>query len=89
MTDVKDINKYVLDILSEEIKDTNLDFNAKIDLSSIQILKVLANIEKKFQIEVDDKYVFHGLFSSGEILSSYICNKLGISENEYWKESII
>ncbi|HEY9062637.1 MAG TPA: hypothetical protein VIO64_19385 [Pseudobacteroides sp.] len=88
MFQMKDVDAFILNLISNEAKISSLDFEDTVELSSIQILRVLAQIEKKFQVEIDDKYVFHGLFSSARVLSSYISNKLSLTDSKEWMESI-
>ncbi len=88
MFDIQYVKNRVLNIMAEEIKNEDLQLKDSIFLSSIQILKALAKVEKEFLVEVDDRYVFHGLFSSPKVLSSYICYELGLSDDEKWLEDI-
>jgi acyl carrier protein len=86
--DNREVNKTVLTILAGAARKPDLDFQERMDLSSIQILNVLSQVEKQFKIEIEDDYVFHGLFSSADILASYINYKLELSTDENWRRAI-
>ena len=86
--DNQEVKQTVLAILAGVMKKPGLDFSERTDLSSIQILNTLSQVEKQFQVEIEDEYVFHGLFSSAEVLTSYINYKLQLSSNDDWRCAI-
>ena len=85
---IEDVNSYILDTMVNQYNQKDLSFTDKLQLSSIQILKIVSSIEKKFGIEVEDEYIFHGLFGSCEALCSYICNMLDLTDDQVWRTMI-
>ncbi|PJI06513.1 MULTISPECIES: hypothetical protein [Clostridium] len=76
----KKIDNQILELVSKKFNISDLKFDEEIQLSSIEILKMVTLIEKKYGIEVEDKFIFHGLFSSCKTISSYIYNKIKLSD---------
>ncbi|HHV28119.1 hypothetical protein [Acetivibrio mesophilus] len=74
---VREIKRYI----SEEFNIQPLSIESDLQLSSIQILNTVTWIEKTYQIEVDDKYIFHGMFKNIRLLSLYISGELGSEQN--------
>ncbi len=66
----------VLDIIISETNNKSISLEADLDLSSIQILKVLASFERTFLVEIEDEYVFSGMFSSPLKIGRYIYHSL-------------
>lgn len=87
MYNIEEVNGCVLELMEKESDRLGLGLDDTVELASIQILKILAAVEKKFLIEVDDRYIFHGLFTSPKVLSSYICNELGLAQDNTWKNA--
>lgn len=85
---IEDVNSYILDTMVNQYNQKDLSLTDELQLSSIQILKIVSSIEKKFGIEVEDEYIFHGLFTSCEVLCSYICDQLELSEDQMWRTKI-
>ena len=79
MQNAQGIETRVLAIVSAALERSDIGPDDPLDLSSIQILKALAQIERTFEIEVEDDDVFHGLFTSVRHISDYVCQKLDIS----------
>ncbi len=76
MENIEEINNKVLKIISKSMNKESLMLEDEIELSSIETLKLLTKIERAFQVEVDDEYVFKGLFSSPQKVSNYVYEKL-------------
>lgn len=70
------VAEQVYAIIVEVSQQANIAFDQDLDLSSIQVLKALALVEKTFQIEVEDEEVFHGIFKSVQRLNTYVQAKL-------------
>lgn len=68
--------EYIREMFIKETKDEELTTTTEVLLSSLQILNMLSKVEKKFGIEIEDELVFHGLFSSIQLLSDYVMKLL-------------
>ena len=66
----------------------NIDPESDLTLTSLQTIKLVSKIEKKFQIELADRYIFRGIFRNLETLCSYILFQIGDTESVGWKESV-
>lgn len=60
----------------KNVANKPIDFKEKILLSSIEILTIVAELEKKFGIIIDDKKIFREIFLNYETLFEYIENSL-------------
>ncbi|BCJ94847.1 hypothetical protein acsn021_24160 [Anaerocolumna cellulosilytica] len=87
MHNVEEVKRDILTMIREEKECYDINLEDELDLVSIQILNLVAKIEKKYLIEVDDSYIFHGLFSSACVISSYICNELELIKDDSWKST--
>lgn len=84
-------NKEIYDVLFELLPDNQRagvkdDFN--LSLTSLQTIKLVAKIENVFDIELDDEYIFRGLFNDIRTLMNYVAYKTGKSKAMDWLNSI-
>lgn len=70
------IREFIRELFVKETKSEDLIDTTEVLLSSLQILNMLALVEKKFGIEIEDELIFHGLFSSVESLSDYVIKSM-------------
>jgi len=67
--------------ISEVLNTEQINIEGDLELSSIQILNIVTWIEKTYQIEVDDRYIFHGMFGNIKTLSLYISGEMGSEQD--------
>lgn len=72
----REVEEKVLDIYKKQLNREEVQLDEKFDLSSLETLNILAQIERTFFVEVDDDLVFHGIFSDIKELSKYIVEHL-------------
>ena len=71
--------------LKEVNEEEALNQEDTLELSSIQVLKLVSIFEIKLGLEINDKYIFHGIFKNSDVLSSYLCYESGDDSEVYWK----
>lgn len=76
MSQQNEIEQKVLEIYKKQLNRQQIALDETLELSSIEILNILAQIEREFFVEVEDELVFHGLFSKITELSKYIAEQL-------------
>lgn len=70
------VEQQVLEIYKQQLNREEIIIGETFQLSSIETLNMLAQIERVFFIEIEDELVFHGLFSNIIEVSKYIVEKL-------------
>ena len=68
----------------EFIKNTKKEsaiVEEKLDLTSLQTLLVVAEIEKYFGVQIEDNKIFRGLFSSMEVITDYVNDKCDVKSS--------
>src|SRR5207302_11391512 len=62
----------VLRIRREIGEDSGIELSTRLQLDSIQALRVLIELEKHFDLEIDQEQIFHGWFDTGELICRYM-----------------
>jgi len=62
----------VLRILREIGEDSGIELSTRLQLDSIQALRVLIELEKHFDLEIDEEQIFDGWFDTGELICRYM-----------------
>lgn len=70
------VEQQVLEIYKQQLNREEITVDETFQLSSIETLNMLAQIERVFFVEIEDELVFHGLFSNITEVSKYIVEKL-------------
>jgi len=70
MSDASDA--VVLRVLREIGEDPGIELNTQLHLDSIQALRVLIELEKHFDVEIDEEQIFDGWFDTGELICRYM-----------------
>lgn len=78
--DAQAVTRHVCMILADVLQKSTTSLEDRLDLNSLQTLRALSLIETIFQIEIEDDFVFHGLFASTQSVVGYICQNIGLSE---------
>lgn len=71
-----EVLEQVVEIFKKQLNREEVPVDEEIELSSIEILNILSQIERVFFVEVEDDLVFQGLFSNIKELSDYIVEQL-------------
>lgn len=77
--DVKEmvIERLQLEAEPEDIEDQELLFGGNLDLDSITMLELVAGLEERYGIEVEDEDITPELLESARSLAQYVMAKLG------------
>lgn len=86
MNQQSDVILMVQDIFCKQLNRENISAEEVLELSSIETLNILAQIERIFMIEVDDNLVFGGIFANINKLSKYILEQLRAEAGEEYVE---
>lgn len=70
------VEQKVLEIYKQLLNCEKIKIDDTLELSSIEILNILAQVERVFSVEIDDELVFHGMFSNIIEVSKYITERL-------------
>ena len=62
----------VLRILREIGENSGIELSTRLQLDSIQALRVLIELEKHFDLEIDEEQIFDGWFDTGELICRYM-----------------
>lgn len=76
MDTLEEITDRVLTIIRREANDPAIGKEDVLKLDSIQILKTLAAFERTFLVEIEDEYVFSGMFESPVLIGRYIHRRM-------------
>lgn len=86
--DKNEIKETVLETLKEVNQEEILNQEEVLELSSIQVLKMVSILENKLGVEIDDRYIFHGIFKNCDVLTSYLYYESGNYDEDYWKNHV-
>lgn len=76
MNQQREIEQQVLEIYKLQLNREEISLDETFELSSIESLNILAQIERVFFVEVEDDLVFNGIFSNIPELSKYIVEQI-------------
>ncbi len=79
MANKKDIEKTVIQIIEELINDQNLSFNERLELISLESIRIMAFIsacEEEYDIEIDEYQINRDFFYDIKCLVNLIYNTI-------------
>lgn len=62
----------VLRVVRDAGQDSAIGAETQLDLDSIQALRVLIELERHFDVEIDEDEIFDGWFNTPELICQYV-----------------
>jgi len=62
----------VTKILRDVTEDADMQLSTPLQVDSLQALRILVELEKHFDIEIDENEIFDGWFDTGQRIAAYI-----------------
>jgi len=69
-----EIDNFIVEVITK-IKKQEVSLEERIMLSSLETLRCVSELERKYNIEFDDKLIFRGLFDHISTVRDYIIEK--------------
>lgn len=59
-------------VLAEVANDPGIDASTRLAIDSLQALQVLVELEKRFDLEIDELEIFDGWFDTPSLIAEYL-----------------